>query len=91
MENCYSIKDSEIFCEILNSIKRNDCGILDFIVQDLLRDKDLKDLLDKEIDKKPEDPIMQENGMVINIDLSRRVEGSRDSFRLYLSGTGTIW
>lgn len=82
MENCYSIKDSEIFCEILNSIKRNDCGILDFIVQDLL---------DKEIDKKPEDPIMQENGMVINIDLSRRVEGSRDSFRLYLSGTGTIW
>src|SRR5690606_38856151 len=80
--------------EILNSIKRNDGSILDFIVQDILRDKDFKELLDREIEteKEPEEnPNIQENGMVININLSKDDEDPGDTFRLYLSGTGTIW
>lgn len=50
MENCYSIKESELFSKILNSIKRNDHDILDFLVQVITSDRDLKDLLDREIE-----------------------------------------
>ncbi len=106
MENYSSIHYSILFFQIIESIRRNEHGILDFIVQDILRNRDFKDLLDREIEiEDPEDPEEpgedpdpdpdppgEENAMVIKIDLSRRREDlpPHNTFRLYLSGNGII-
>src|SRR5690606_1583326 len=93
MEN-YSSIHSILFSQIIESIRRNEHGILDFIVQDIMRDRNLRSLINREIEteKKSEDhSIRQENGMIIKIDLSRDAVPENDTFRLYLSGSGTVW
>ena len=89
MDYCISLSD------LLEYIKSNRYNILDLIVENIIKDKDLRKIIESEIGKiepiEPEDPIRQENGMVININLSREDVPEDDTFRLYLSGNGYVW
>ncbi|NLM38401.1 MAG: DUF285 domain-containing protein [Firmicutes bacterium] len=90
------MQESDLLYEIIKAIKRNEHGLLDFIVQDILRDRDFRDLLDRKIEiekdlEEPDDP-GEENGMILKIDFTRGQEDPPQSniFRLYLSGNGII-
>src|SRR5690606_32346947 len=82
MDFCMSLSD------ILEYIKSND--ILDLIIEDIIKDKDLRKIIEDEIEKI--EPIRQENGMILKIDFNRGEDPPQPNiFDLYLSGNGYVW
>lgn len=76
MENYYSLQESDLLHEIIAAVRRNEHGLFDFIVQDILRDRDFKDLLDREIEikKGPEEPEEPERNQEIQIQKNQLIQ-----------------
>ena len=86
MDFCISLSD------LLEYIKSNRYNILDLIIEDIIRDKDIRKIIESEIEKNEHESIIRENGMKLNIDFTRGDEDLPfNTFDLYLSGNGYVW